>query len=103
MANRPRGSTKQGKSKEVLKLRQFWDNIDYLKRQNDMTNKQIAKIMGISPGTIQNRQKDVVSTNGKEMVRAAEFFKIPLEYLFRPLVPDVSLKPYFFDEDEETS
>jgi len=103
MANRPRGSVKQGKSSEVLKLRQFWENVDYLKRHNDMTNKQIAKIMGISVGTIQNRLRDVGTTDGIEMVRAAEFFKIPLEYMFRPLVPDMSLRAHFFDEDEETS
>ena len=103
MANKPRGSVKKGKSGEALKLRQFWDNIDYLKIQNDMTNKQIAKIVGISVGTVQNRRKDPEKTTGGEIARAAEHFGIPMEYLFRPLVPDISLKPHWLYDDAELS
>ena len=90
--------------KKFPKLKQFWRNIAYMQGQEDIRNAQMAKIMGISVATFQNRKNKPQFTTGAEMERAAEFFKGPLEYLFRPLISD-QMEDYYFrdDDDEETS
>jgi len=90
--------------KKFPKLKQFWRNVDYLQGQEGINNSKMAKIMGISLRTYQDRKNKVQHTTGSEMEKAAEFFKIPLEYMLRPLTPD-QMEEYYFpdDDDKETS
>ena len=86
--------------KKFPKLKQFWNNIGYMQTQNDINNSKMAKIMGISVATFQNRKNKVQSTTGAEMERAAEYFGIPLEQMMLPFVGAV-IVPY--DEENEAS
>ena len=72
--------------KKFPKLKQFWNNIDYLQGQNEINNTKMAKIMGVSVATFQNRKNKVQSTTGEEMEKAAEYFGIPLEQMMLPFV-----------------
>ena len=72
--------------KKFPKLKQFWNNIDYLQGQNEINNSKMAKIMGVSVATFQNRKNKVQSTTGEEMEKAAEYFGIPLEQMMLPFV-----------------
>lgn len=72
--------------KKFPKLKQFWLNIDYLQGQNEIKNSKMAKIMGMSIATFQNRKNKVQSTTGEEMEKAAEYFNIPLEQMMLPFV-----------------
>lgn len=85
--------------KKFPKLKQFWRNVAYMQGQEDIRNAQMAKIMGISVATFQNRKNKPQFTTGAEMERAAEYFGIPLEYMFRPLTPD-QMEEYYFMDDE---
>lgn len=79
--------------KKFPKLKQFWLNIGYLQAQNDINNSKMAKIMGVSVATFQNRKNKVQSTTGAEMERASEYFGIPLEQMMLPFV-GVNITPY---------
>lgn len=70
--------------KKFPKLKQFWLNIDYLQGQNEINNSKMAKIMGVSVATFQNRKNKVQSTTGLEMEKASEYFGIPLEQMLLP-------------------
>lgn len=72
--------------KKFPKLKQFWLNVGYLQDQNEIKNGKMAKIMGISVATFQNRKNKVQSTTGEEMEKAAEYFGIPLEQMMLPFV-----------------
>lgn len=82
--------------KKFPKMKQFWANVGYLQGQNDINNSKMAKIMGVSVATFQNRKNKVQSTTGEEMEKAAEFFGIPLEQMMKPFVGAI-IAPY----DEE--
>ena len=86
--------------KKFPKLKQFWNNIGYMQAQNEINNSKMAKIMGISVATFQNRKNKVQSTTGAEMERAAEYFGIPLEQMMLPFVGAI-ISPY--GEDDETN
>lgn len=79
--------------KKFPKLKQFWNNVGYLQEQNEINNSKMAKIMGVSVATFQNRKNKVQSTTGAEMERAAEYFQIPLEKMMLPFVGAV-IAPY---------
>ena len=83
--------------KKFPKLKQFWNNIDYLQGQNEINNSKMAKIMGVSVATFQNRKNKVQSTTGDEMEKAAEYFGIPLEQMMLPFEP-VVVKNYDVSE-----
>ena len=83
--------------KKFPKLKQFWNNIDYLQGQNEINNSKMAKIMGVSVATFQNRKNKVQSTTGDEMEKAAEYFGIPLEQMMLPFEP-VVVKNYEVSE-----
>ena len=77
--------------KKYPKLKQFWSNISYLQGQNDINNSKMAKIMGVSVATFQNRKNKVQSTTGEEMEKASEYFNIPLEQMMLPFRPETVL------------
>ena len=79
--------------KKFPKLKQFWANVGYLQGQNDINNTKMAKIMGVSVATFQNRKNKVQGTTGEEMEKAAEYFGIPLEQMMLPFVGAV-IAPY---------
>lgn len=79
--------------KKFPKLKQFWLNVGYLQDQNEIENGKMAKIMGISVATFQNRKNKVQSTTGEEMEKASEYFGIPLEQMMLPFV-GATITPY---------
>ena len=79
--------------KKFPKLKQFWANVGNLQGQNEINNSKMAKIMGMSVATFQNRKNKVQSTTGEEMEKASEYFGIPLEQMMLPFVGAV-INPY---------
>lgn len=89
---------KSERSKKHQKLKNFWDNIYYLKSQNDLTNRQVAKIMGMCASTFQNRKNKPESTTFDEAERAVAYFGVELEQMFLPFAP-VKVEPYEPEDD----
>ena len=79
--------------KKFPKLKQFWANVGYLQGQNEINNSKMAKIMGMSVATFQNRKNKVQATTGEELEKASEYFGIPLEQMMLPFKP-VVVKAY---------
>lgn len=73
-------------SDEEKKLWIFWQNVSYYKNLACMNDQQLCKALKISPGTLRNRRLDPKSTTSKEQIKAAEYFGVPLERWFLPLV-----------------
>lgn len=73
-------------SDEEKKLWQFWQNVLYFKNQRQMNNQQLCKVLKISEGTLRNRLLDPSTTCAKDQIKAAEYFGVPLERWFLPLV-----------------
>ena len=100
--NYPKGS----RPKKFPMLKQFWLNVNYFQGQYDITNAQMAKIMGISKATFQNRKNKVQHTTGAEMEKVLEYFRrelkmeIELPQMFLPLEGALVL-PYDMEDDAE--
>lgn len=89
---------KSERPKKFPGAKNFWKNISYLQAQRDLTNRQVAKIMGISASTLQNRKNKPQRTTMEEAEKAAVFFGIEIQSMFIPFAP-VEVEPYEPEDD----
>lgn len=84
MANMKRGAKVAKMSAEEKKQWMFWQNADYLRRINCMTNAQLCKVLKCSENTLRTRLRDPGTTLAAEQVAISEHFKVPVEQMFLP-------------------
>lgn len=78
----------------------FWANILYLQGIYSLTNNDIARIMKISVGTLNNRKNRPKSTTMGEIQRAADHFGIPPEQMITMFKP-VAILAYDPEREEK--
>lgn len=67
--------------------RQIIVNIEYLQGCQNVDNKKMARVMGVSLATFQNRKNTPSKLTMGEIEKAAKFFQIPAERLLVPFIP----------------
>ena len=65
--------------------KQLWLNITYLQRSQDIDNRKMAKAMGISLATFQNRKNKPQTTTLAELERASAYLGVKPEEILRML------------------
>lgn len=55
-----------------------------LKEQNEMTNKKMAEILGITPNQYRKKEKGEVQFKLNEMVKLSEYFGKTMDEIFLP-------------------
>ena len=65
--------------------RQLWLNINYLQRSQNIDNRKMAKAMGISLATFQNRKNKPQSTTLAELERASACLGVKAEDILKIL------------------
>ena len=68
----------------ITECRQVVVNIEYLQASKKVDNKKMAKVMGISPATFQNRKNKPNTLTLGEIEKAARFFQITSAQLITP-------------------
>ena len=65
--------------------KQLWLNISYLQRSQDIDNRKMAKAMGISLATFQNRKNRPQCTTLAELEKASAYLGVKPEEILRML------------------
>ena len=75
------------KESVALSIKQFLDNIVYLRKKSGLSKKEMTKILGISIGTLNKTEKgDIPPLLKAEIVfNVSDYFNISTEDLFRKL------------------
>ena len=68
--------------------RQIIVNMEYLQSTHKVDNKKMAKVMGVSPATFQNRKNKPGAITFTEIERIARFFQITPAQLIEPFIPN---------------
>lgn len=71
----------------MAESRQLIVNIEYLQSTHKVDNKKLAKVMGVSPATFQNRKNRPGQITFSEIERLAKFFGISPAQLIEPFIP----------------
>lgn len=77
-------------------MAQFGDPLAELRQDKKLTQKQLAKIIYVTPGTICNYENNVRYPDVEKLVALADYFDVTVDYLLGR--SNANLSPSVFDE-----
>lgn len=66
----------------------MWDKIAELLEKNNMNRNQLAKVIGVSYGNIQDWKSGKCNPSYKALMKIADFFGVPMNYFLDDETPD---------------
>ena len=62
-------------------IRMFGDNLSSLRKEKNMEQKALAKVLGVSQQTISRWENNVVEPDIKSLIKIADYFDVTTDYL----------------------
>ena len=62
-------------------IRMFGDNLSLLRKEKNMEQKALAKVLGVSEQTISRWENNVVEPDIKSLIKIANYFDVTTDYL----------------------
>lgn len=59
----------------------FGDNLSLLRKEKNMEQKTLAKVLGVSQQTISRWENNVVEPDIKSLIKIADYFDVTTDYL----------------------
>ena len=59
----------------------FGDNLSLLRKEKNMEQKLLAKVLGVSQQTISRWENNVVEPDIKSLIKIADYFDVTTDYL----------------------
>lgn len=62
-------------------IRMFGNNLSLLRKEKNMEQKTLAKVLGVSQQTISRWENNVVEPDIKSLIKIADYFDVTTDYL----------------------